>query len=74
MGNAEWVYLDTYAAAELMVVKPLLDEANVKYLEKTSQEGNLLEIYTSSSGSIGVDIWVALEDEEKAKKLLQEVE
>ena len=74
MQEQEWVYLDTYAEAELIVVKPLLEEAEIEFLEKVSSEGEVLKLYTSSSGSLGAEIWVRPYDEEKAKKLLQEVE
>ncbi len=74
MQDKKCVYLGTYAGAELIVVKPMLEEANIEYIEKISQEGELLKLYTSSPGALGAEIWVLPEDEEKAKKLLQEIE
>jgi hypothetical protein len=74
MPDKKWIFLDSYAGAELIVVKPMLEEANIEYIEKLCQEGELLRLYTSSPGIIGAEIWILPEDEEKAKKLLQEIE
>ncbi|QRN86529.1 DUF2007 domain-containing protein [Clostridia bacterium] len=74
MEKHECVLLETYVEAELIVVKPLLEEAGIEYLEKTCQEGEILELYTSSPGTMGVELWVRAEDEEKARKLVQAIE
>lgn len=74
MEKHEYVLLETYVEAEWIVVKPLLEEAGIEFTEKTCQEGELLELYTSSPGSMGVEVWVRTEDEEKAKKLVQKID
>ncbi len=74
MNENEWVYYNTYDEAEWLVVKSLLEDANISYREKVGSEGEILKLYTSSSGVMGSELWVASDDWEKVKQLLLETD
>lgn len=70
MKENKWVYLATYPEAELMVIKPLLEESNIAFKEQLVSEGEVLRLYTSSAGILGAEIWVRAEDYQRANILV----
>ena len=70
MGN--WVALGRYSDEELLVIRSILDSADIAYLLNLKDNSEVLRLYTSGAGYMGTELLVKAEDYEQAMAILED--
>ncbi len=67
-----WTSLGRFTDAELLVVKSLLEGADIPYLENLQDDAQVMRLYTAGTGGLGTELLVAPGDLGRATELLKE--
>ncbi len=66
----KWVALGRYSDEELLVIRSVLDSADIAYLVNLQDNSEVLRLYTAGAGYMGTELLVKAEDYEQAMEIL----